>query len=227
MSSTRLPGKSLADVAGEPLLALVVRRLEHASKLERIVIATSVDVVDDPIAGLGTQLGCDVCRGSRDNVLERFVGAVGTHPGPVVRVTGDCPLIDPRVVDETVEAFEHTTGCAYASNIEPRTFPDGLDVEVFDKGTLTWAHEQASDMSDREHVTAVIRRNLHTMTTAVVTCAEDLGSLRWTVDTEEDLDFIRAVVARLGGSRYTAGLDDVLSAVREEPSLAGPYGERG
>jgi spore coat polysaccharide biosynthesis protein SpsF (cytidylyltransferase family) len=227
MSSTRLPGKSLADVAGEPMLALMIRRLEHASKLEHIVVATTVDAADDPIADLGTQLGCDVYRGSRDNVLERFVRAVGTHPGPFVRVTGDCPLIDPGLVDETIEAFEHTTGCAYASNIEPRTFPDGLDVEVFDHRTLAWARRQASDTSDREHVTTVIRRNLHAMTTAVVTCAENLGTLRWTVDTDEDLAFVRAVVARLGQRRYTAGLDEVLSAVRKQPSLAGPGGERG
>jgi spore coat polysaccharide biosynthesis protein SpsF (cytidylyltransferase family) len=227
MSSTRLPGKSLANVEGEPLLSLLIRRLMNASELEHIVVATSVDAVDDPIGGLAPELGCEVYRGSRDDVLGRFVGAANGYQGPLVRITGDCPLIDPAVVDETVKAFGEAMGCEYASNIEPRTFPDGLDVEVFDARTLAWAAEHATDESDREHVTTAIRRRLGGMTTAVVTCDEDLGELRWTVDTEDDLEFVRAVVRRLGGRRHSAGLEAILSAIHEAPSLADFRGRRG
>jgi spore coat polysaccharide biosynthesis protein SpsF (cytidylyltransferase family) len=227
MSSTRLPGKSLADVEGEPLLTLLLRRLAHAQKLDRIVVATSTDQVDGPIEELAQWLGYAVYRGSRDDVLARFIGAAGSHPGPLVRVTADCPLIDPELVDQTVQLFEQTAGCAYASNIEPRTFPDGLDVEVFDAATLRWAAEHALDPSDREHVTTVIRRNLGSMTSASVTCDQELGELRWTVDTIDDLEFVRAVVQRLATRRHTAGLAEILSAVREEPSLATFRGTRG
>jgi spore coat polysaccharide biosynthesis protein SpsF (cytidylyltransferase family) len=227
MSSTRLPGKSLADVDGEPLVALLLRRLGHASELDRIVVATSIDAIDDPIRDLAELLGSTVYRGSRDDVLARFIGAAALHPGPLVRITGDCPLIDPEVVDQTVRLFEATPGCGYASNIEPRTFPDGLDVEVFDARTLRWASEHALDPSDREHVTTVIRRNLGSMTTASVTCDQELGDLHWSVDTSDDLEFVRAVVRRLGTRRHTAGLAEILSTVGEEPSLAKFRGIRG
>jgi spore coat polysaccharide biosynthesis protein SpsF (cytidylyltransferase family) len=227
MSSTRLPGKTLADVEGEPLLALLLRRLQHATELDRILVATSDETIDEPILDLVRTFGCDVYRGSRDDVLGRFVGAADAHPGPLVRITGDCPLIDPELVDETIRLFAGTPGCAYASNIEPRTFPDGLDVEVFNVETLRWASEHAVDASDREHVTTVVRRNLEAMTTAAVTCDEELGELRWTVDTSEDLEFLRAVVRRLGQRRHSAGVTEILGAVRAEPSLARLHGIRG
>jgi spore coat polysaccharide biosynthesis protein SpsF (cytidylyltransferase family) len=227
MGSTRLPGKSLADVEGEPLLALLIRRLQRAREVERIVVATTLDDVDLPIAELASELGCGLYRGSREDVLGRFVGAAGGHPGPLVRITGDCPLIDPAVVDETVRAFVSTTGCDYASNIEPRTFPDGLDVEVFGAQTLAWADEHATGEVDREHVTAVIRRNLEWMTTAAVICEADLGELRWTVDNSDDLEFVRAVVRRLGQDRHSDGLDAILAVVGEPPSLASFRGRRG
>jgi spore coat polysaccharide biosynthesis protein SpsF len=227
MSSTRLPGKSLADVHGEPALALLVARLARAESLERIVVATSTDPLDDPIAELAGGLDCDVHRGPRDDVLTRYVEASGEHPGPFVRVTADCPLIDPRVVDQVVRLHGGDESAVYASNVEPRTFPLGLDTEVVSRAALLRASEEARDPSDREHVTLVIRRSPDRYPRLNLVHEPDLSELRWTVDRQDDLEFVRLVVERLGERRHEAGLEEVLAVVRREPSLAAYEGRRG
>lgn len=227
MSSTRLPGKTLAGVNGAPMLALLLRRLSRARRIGEIVVATSADASDDPIARLAVEVGVGVSRGPRLDVLERFLIAIGDRDGPVVRITGDCPLIDPAIVDDTVERFLSVSGCAYASNIQPRTFPDGLDVEVFDASALRTAAREPLDAYDREHVTSAIRAQPERFPQATVVCACDLGELRWTVDVAEDLEFIRALVRRLGDRSEQAGLVEILLAIRREPSLATFHGSRG
>ncbi len=227
MSSTRLPGKTLADIEGEPMLALLLRRLALARRLDRIVVATSTDAVDDPIAELAADIGVEVVRGPREDVLARFLIAIGEREGPVVRITGDCPLIDAGLVDETIERFASVPDCAYASNVEPRTFPDGLDVEVFDAAALRAIADEHLEVADREHVTAAIRARPERFHQAALVSAQDLGELRWTVDEPEDLEFTRAVVRRLGDRRDTAPLAEILAAVRRKPSLAEFHGHRG
>jgi spore coat polysaccharide biosynthesis protein SpsF len=219
MSSSRLPGKTLADVGGEPMLALLVRRLGSARRIGEVVIATSCDTSDDPVAQLAVGLGTGVARGSREDVLARFLLAIGDRPGAIVRVTGDCPLIDPAVVDATVERFLSTPGCAYASNLEPRTFPDGLDVEVVDSNALRTIGSEELPPVDREHVTSAIRADPDRFPAASLSYEVDLGDLRWTVDEQTDLEFVRAVIDRLGDHRYEGGMDDILAAVRRQPSL--------
>lgn len=227
MSSTRLPGKTLADVDGEPMLALLLRRLRHSRQIGDIVVATSTDTADDPVADLAARLGVGVSRGPREDVLTRFLLAIGDRDGPIVRITGDCPLIDPAVVDDTIERFRSLPDCGYASNVEPRTFPDGLDVEVFDAAALRTIAREPLDARDREHVTSAIRAQPERFLSAALVASENLGELRWTVDDPEDLEFIRAVVRRLGDRRQEAGLAEILSAVRREPSLAAFHGRRG
>lgn len=227
VSSTRLPGKSVADIDGEPVLVLLLHRLQRAQEVARIVVATSSEPADDQVEEVARQVVRDVHRGPLHDVLTRFVEAAGDHPGPLVRVTADCPLVDPDVVDEVVRLFASTPDCAYASNVEPRSYPKGLDVEVFSPATLEWADAQTRDPGDREHVTALVRRRLTEFTFANLACDEDLSSLRWTVDTGDDLEFVRAVVARLGPQRSTAGLLEILAAIRREPSLAAFHGRRG
>jgi spore coat polysaccharide biosynthesis protein SpsF len=223
MSSTRLPGKVLADVGGEPMLALLLRRLRPARSLGAIVLATSVESHDDEIAALGLALGVAVSRGPLEDVLARFTAAIGEHEGPVVRVTGDCPLIDPALVDAVVERFVGSPGCVYASNIEPRTFPDGLDVEAIDAAMLRRLDAQSLAAEQREHVTAGLRGH---SPRATLVNPVDLGDLRWTVDRAEDLEFVRALVGRLGERRHRAGMREILRAVRREPSLADDGGWR-
>ena len=216
MSSTRLPGKVLADVCGEPMLVFQLKRLERASRVERIVVATSDEASDDPIADAVP----NVYRGPLDDVLARFVGAMGDWHAPVVRITGDCPFTDPGVVDSVIELFESTPGCAYASNIEPRVHPDGLDVEVVAADALRAVAAEATDAEAREHVTPAVRRDPERFPDAALDGDRSLAGLRWTVDLERDLEFVRLVAGRLGEERYTADPERILAAVREPPSAA-------
>jgi spore coat polysaccharide biosynthesis protein SpsF len=220
MSSTRLPGKTLADVGGEPLLGLLLNRLRRARTLERIVVATSDHADDDAIAAFVATAVPEVgvARGPLGDVLQRFVIALGDHPGPVVRITADCPLIDPYVVDELVNAFAAAgPGARYGSNIEHRTYPDGLDTEVFTRAALLDAAEHATAPAEREHVTPYLRAR---GADVAIESGLGLGAERWTVDTATDLEFVRAVVARLGERRHDAPLAEILEAVRRPPALA-------
>lgn len=227
MSSTRLPGKSLADVGGEPMLSLLLRRLQRSRKIDDLVIATSTDPSDDAIEGTTQALGCRVYRGDRDDVLGRFVGAADGHTGPIVRITADCPLLDPTIADQVIDLFLGKPACDYASNIEPRTYPDGLDVEIVSHELLENIAGSVDDTSDREHVTSAIRRDLTRFRSTSLVQEEDLGDLRWTVDTSDDLDFVRQVVTRLGSRRYEAEMNEILAAIKDAPSLAGYHGRRG
>jgi spore coat polysaccharide biosynthesis protein SpsF (cytidylyltransferase family) len=227
MSSTRLPGKSVADVGGEPMLALLLRRLQRAQEIERIVVATSTEPIDDPIEEVARTLDCGVHRGPRDDVLTRFVDSAAGHAGPLARVTGDCPLIDPLIVDEVIRVFRADPECVYASNVEPRTYPDGLDVEVLSLDVLREIDAEVEDPEDREHVTSAIRREVGRFRAASLVCDRQLGHVRWTVDTKEDLAFLRELVARLADRRAEAGMDEILKAVRQDPSLAYYHGRRG
>ena len=209
------------------MLLLLLRRLSRARRIDRIVVATSTDALDEPIVAVAIGAGVAVSRGPRLDVLERFLLTIGDREGPIVRITADCPLIDPAIVDETVERFLSVAGCGYASNIQPRTFPDGLDVEVFDAAALRAIGREPLEIEDREHVTSAIRTQPARFPQATVVAASDLGKLRWTVDEPEDLEFMRALVQRLAGRRHEADMAEILSAVRAEPSLAGCHGCRG
>jgi spore coat polysaccharide biosynthesis protein SpsF (cytidylyltransferase family) len=209
------------------MLLLLLRRLSHARRIDGIVVATSTDASDDPIAAVASGAGVAVSRGPRRDVLGRFLLAIGDRKDPIVRITADCPLIDPTIVDDTVERFLSVAGCAYASNIQPRTFPDGLDVEVIDAAALRAVAREALESEDREHVTSAIRAQPERFRQAAVLGACNLGELRWTVDDPEDLEFVRALVRRLGARRHEAGLTEILSAIRAEPSLAAYHGCRG
>ena len=158
-SSARLPGKVLADVAGEPLLALLLRRLIRCVEVKHLVVATRpTSRATDHVESLAQELGTGVYRGARDDVLARFAGAASGHAGPIARITGDCPLIDPEVVDLVIRLFRETDACAYASNVHPPTYPDGLDAEVNPAEALMTADREATSAEDREHVTTFIRR---------------------------------------------------------------------
>jgi spore coat polysaccharide biosynthesis protein SpsF len=225
ISSRRLPGKVLADIGGEPMLALLLTRLAHAQTVERVVVATSTDRSDDVVEKLCRKVGVGVHRGSLADVLGRMAEAAAGHQGTVVRITGDCPLIDPVIVDAVVQLLHQTPGSRFACNVDPRTFPDGLDVEALDAQTLAELDRSVTDVGEREHVTLAIRRDPASYGAVALVGERDLGDLRWTVDTAEDLAFVRAVVARLGTRRHIAGMHEILGAIREQPSLAQVGGE--
>ena len=198
MSSRRLPGKVLAPVAGQPMIQRQIERIRHATRIDKLVVATSDRSDDDAIAALCDAIGQPCFRGSLDDVLGRFVGALDAH-GPadhVVRLTADCPLIDWTVIDRCI--YEHTSGGAdYTSNAIERTFPDGLDVEVLRADALRAADAEARDHESREHVTPFVYSNPARFRIRHVTQPENLAALRWTVDNPDDLAFVRDVYAHL------------------------------
>jgi spore coat polysaccharide biosynthesis protein SpsF len=162
-------------------------------------------------------LGIDCFRGSEDDVLDRYYKAAHVYQiGQVVRLTADCPLLDPQVVDEVVGVFQGSA-YAYVSNINPPTYPDGLDTEVFSWAALATAWQQARLRSEREHVTLYIRNHPETFHLGNVTHQPDLSELRWVVDERRDLAFIRAIYDHLGERPF--GLDDVLQVLRQHAEL--------
>lgn len=221
MSSTRLPGKVLAHVAGAPMILRQIERLRRARSLDRIVVATSTEAGDAVLADVLTAAGVPVYRGDLSDVLGRFIGALDAF-GPaetVARLTADCPLADPAVIDATIARF-HETGADYASNVaEPRTFPKGLDVEVMRSAALRAAAAETADPYDREHVTPFLYRNPERFRLAGHAQAAQEGELRWTVDRPDDLDFVRAVYDALYPTDPDFTSDDVRTFVRGRPDL--------
>ena len=228
MSSTRLPGKVLADLAGMPMILRQIERLRRATRLERIVVATSDQPSDDPLAVCLIAAGVPVFRGSLDDVLGRFMGAIEAF-GPVrtvVRLTADCPLADPELIDETLKLHARL-GADYTSNTPARrSYPKGLDVEVFEAVALKIAAAETSDPYDHEHVTPFLYRHPERFAVAGLEQAADEGDVRWTVDRPDDLDFVRAVYDELYAAKPAFTSDDVRALVGGRPDLANLGGDR-
>jgi spore coat polysaccharide biosynthesis protein SpsF len=214
--STRLPGKILLPLLGEPLLSTVVRRVARASSIDTTVVATTTSPDDDAIVALGAREGWPVERGSEMDLLARYLGAARAHAaGRVVRITSDCPLIDPDLIDEVVAALEDA-GADYASNtLEPRTFPRGLDVEAMTIDALEAAGREDRDPASREHATPYLYRHPDLFRLAGVRLAVDLSGHRWTVDTPEDYELIRRIYGELG--RDDVPWREVLALVEAHP----------
>ncbi|MEI7814196.1 MAG: glycosyltransferase family protein [Coriobacteriia bacterium] len=216
-SSTRLPGKVLLPVLGRPMLALQIDRILRAETLDKVVVATSTDSGDDAIETLCAAAGVDCYRGSLDDVLGRLYGAAERYgAGHVVRVTGDCPLSDPRVIDAVV-ALHLKGGYEYTSNVAPPTFPDGLDVEVVRMEVLAQANSAAELNLEREHVTVWIREHVPHDRRGNLLHDPDLSALRWTVDEPADLEFVRTICGALADSVPEFGLDDILELLHQHP----------
>lgn len=228
MSSTRLPGKVLADLAGAPMILRQIERLRHATRLNRIVVATSDQVSDDPLAVCLIAAGVPVFRGSLDDVLDRFMGAIEAF-GPVrtvVRLTADCPLADPAVIDATL-ALHQRSGADYTSNTPTRrSYPKGLDVEVFESVALRVAAAETADPYDHEHVTPFLYRNPDRFKVEGLEQAPDEGDVRWTVDRPDDLEFVRAVYDGLYAANPAFTSDDVRAFLAGRPDLAHFGGDR-
>ncbi len=221
MTSTRLPGKVLMPLAGRPMLAQQIRRLRECRLADEITIATTGNASDDPIAELSRTERVGLFRGDEHDVLSRFVGAAGeTGAGAVVRVTADCPLIDPELTDRVIgELLHHPDGCDYAANILDRTYPRGLDVETFWLDTLLRMDRLGRSAAAREHVTIVARSEWPELfLRRSIADADDNSDLRWTVDTAEDLEVVRAIYAGLGDR--VAPYTEVLAYARAHPELA-------
>jgi len=192
MGSTRFPGKVMRPINGVPMIELLLRRLARAKRIDRIILATSDDPRNQPLADHVRSLGYEVFQGSENDVLDRFYQAAKPHrPEAVVRITGDCPLIDPVLVDQVIAAREEQ-GVDYLSNAWPPSYPDGLDTEVFSFHALEQASRQAAKPAEREHVTPFIQESGLFKTGSVVN-TEDHSMERWTVDEAADFEVIAAV----------------------------------
>ena len=218
MGSTRLPGKVLMDLGGQTVLARGVRRLRRASLIQQVVIATTDSPKDDAIVHECNRLGVVYFRGSEEDVLDRYYRtAEATGADAVVRVTSDCPLIDPEISDKVIRAFLERQS-DYASNTLQRTYPRGLDTEVMTRDALARTWREARKPYERTHVTAYIYENPDWFDLLAVTGESDHSDCRWTVDTPEDLSFVRAVYERMGGCDDFSWRD-VLALLDREPAL--------
>jgi len=219
MGSSRLPGKVLADVAGRPLLGLMLERLVPLAfdASVSVVVATSDAPGDDPVAAVASAAGFPVVRGSETDVLGRFVTALDAHPADdVIRLTADCPLIDPVVVRDVL-AHHRAADADYTSNTLVRTFPDGMDVEVVTADVLRAVAAATVHQGEREHVTPSVYRRPSTYLLAQHTCAEQAGAERWTIDRADDLDWLRATVARIDGVQGASWLTILRQVGRHAP----------
>ena len=218
MGSTRLPGKVLLDLAGEPVLARCVNRARRAHTLDEVVVATTTQPADAVIVELCAERSWPCFRGSKEDVLARYYHAAIAHQADVVvRITSDCPLIEPEVMDRVVQEFlKRQPEVDYACNTLPRrTFPRGLDTEVLRFEVLERAWREDDNPAWREHVTPYIRRHPNLFHTHGITNEVDYSHMRWTVDTPEDLAFVRRIYDHFGHDRFS--WRDVLTVLEARP----------
>jgi spore coat polysaccharide biosynthesis protein SpsF len=215
MSSTRLPGKIMADINGKPMLFHVVSRAQQAKSINLAVVATSAHAEDDTVWAFCRNEGILCFRGSLEDVLDRYYQAARYFEADVVvRLTADCPLLDSLVIDKVVQTF-HTGPYDYASNTLEPTYPDGLDTEVFLVDALTRAWQEARLRSERENVTSYIWKRPEIFRLVNVKNDVDLSGLRWTVDEPQDLAFVRSIFDHMNRSSF--GMAEILNLLQKHP----------
>jgi spore coat polysaccharide biosynthesis protein SpsF len=223
MSSTRLPGKVLLDLGGRPVLERMVERVRAAKTIDEIIVATTVDPSDNPIVALCQNMQVAVFRGSLPDVLDRYYKCALAHKADVVvRLTGDCPLIDPELIDEVVHGLYDPLMDFSCNRLPPpfsRTYPIGLDVEACTFAALEIAWHNATEKHDREHVMPYLYEKLGRFKVIQLQNDEDYGNMRWTLDTPEDLILLREVITRLG-NRNDFAWEEVLELFLKDPELA-------
>lgn len=219
MSSTRLPGKVLKMVLDKPLLEYQIERLRRVKLADEIVIATTTNDTDEPIIELCDRLSVPYFRGSEEDVLARYHGAAKKHYADVVvRVTSDCPLIDPQAIDKVIKFYiENADKYDYVSNCLKRTYPRGMDTEVFSLKALHEAFLEASVQPEREHVTPFIYRHLKRYCVGHVVYSENQSSHRWTVDTPEDFELIRIIIETIYPKKSDFSMEDCLNLIKNNP----------
>ena len=223
MTSTRLPGKVLMDLSGSPMLAQQLRRLKQCRALDLIVVATTVNAADDPVVQVACAEGVESFRGNERDVLSRYVEAAREFDAEVVvRITADCPLIHPEIVDSVVSALaSDARGCDYASNVLRRTYPKGLDAEAMYADVLFRMDRLANSVEAREHVTGFLRfERPELFVCRSVTDADDNSNLRWTVDERRDLDLVRKLFCELDLSHAVVPYREMLAFVRAHPEIS-------
>jgi spore coat polysaccharide biosynthesis protein SpsF len=219
-SSSRLPGKVLMPLLGEPMILRQIERLRRARRIDALTLATSTDPSDDELARVVSSAGVAVHRGSLDDVLARFIGAATPFsPRWIVRLTGDCPLADPELIDRLIEETQDADADYGSTALNP-TFPDGLDAEIVRFDALERIATEARTTAEREHVTLAIHRDPARFRLHGTSGTPDLSGLRWTVDEPRDFAFVEAVYGALHPSKPDFGTSDILRLLRQRPELA-------
>ena len=217
MGSSRLPKKVMKTIEGKTVIQILLERLSLSKMIDEIVVATSIESSDDVLVEHLKKLGFKYFRGSESDVLSRYTGAAkANNADVVVRITGDCPLVDPILVDACIDKF-CKSGCDYLSNIEPPSFPDGLDIEVVLISALLTAAAQATTIFDREHVTPYLRTNSNFVCEKVI-CEHDYSFLRWTLDEQADFKVIENVFKHFA-PRINFGWREVLELQKAHPEI--------
>ncbi len=221
MGSERLRGKSMAELAGQPAFAHIVERLRRSRHLDGIVLATTMNPEDDLLRDCAARMGVPCFRGSAEDVLGRTLNAArSVRADIIVDITGDCPLVDPTIVDRVIEAFLADRP-DYAANVFPPTYPNGMDVQVYPVSVLAEVDGLTRDPADREHGTLYIYEHpdRYRLLNVEAPPHQRWPELRLTLDTPDDYAFISAVYAALAPAKEEFGLDDVLAYLRAHPEL--------
>ena len=219
MTSTRLPCKVLMDIEGKPMLWHVVNRLKFSEKLDDIILAIPDTKESNVLEQFSKENKLKYFKGSEDDVLSRYYEAAKKFKcDVVVRITSDCPLIDPQVVDLVIEKHLNS-GADYTSNVFKRTFPRGLDTEVFNFRTLKKIHKESKEPYQREGVNEYIYENQGMFRLASVECDKDFSYMRWTVDEIKDLEFVREIYKRLYKKEKVFLMDDIVVLLKQYPKL--------
>ena len=220
MGSSRLPGKVMKLVLGKPLLQHMVERLSKSVLADDVVVATTTSDADKPIISLCRALSVRFFRGPEEDVLTRYFDAASTAKADnIVRVTADCPLIDPRVIDRVISHYtENQDKYDYVSNCLKRTFPRGMDCEIFPMRVLKEVHEVATKEADREHVTPFIYRHPRRYHLGNVACEKDYSHYRWTVDTPEDFELVSLLMKAAHAARVDYSLQTCIELMEKNPT---------
>lgn len=219
MSSSRLPGKVLKKVLNRPLLSFQLERIAQSKMVDAIVLATTVNPIDDAIESVAKAQEVKVFRGSEKDVLSRFNGAAEELDAQlIVRITGDCPLIDPDIIDEVVKRFgEQWIDCQFATNAIPRSYPAGMEVECFTRQALRIAAAEATDPYDREHVTSFFYRNPDRFKPLSVVSEVNRSQERWTLDELQDFLLIKKVIEGLSKTHKSFRMNDIINILDSNP----------
>jgi spore coat polysaccharide biosynthesis protein SpsF len=222
MTSTRLPGKVLLKVLDKSLLEYHIERLQRVKLADEVIIATTINLIDDPIVELCKKLNIKYFRGSENNVLSRYFKTAELYRASIiVRVTSDCPVIDPQIVDDIIEFYlKNINEYDYVSNSTlDKTFPRGLDVEVFSFNALKEAQHRGKKQIETEHVTPYIHQNPDKFRLGSVTNKINLSKHRWTVDEQADFDLIKIIIENLYPKNKNFTMQDILQLFKENPKL--------
>jgi spore coat polysaccharide biosynthesis protein SpsF len=219
MSSTRLPGKVLTLINGQPMIYWQLKRLSLSKLVNKVVVVISDEPTDDTLADFLNSINQEYIRGSLNNVLDRFVVAEKTYrPTAILRLTADCPLLMPRLIDDCIQLF-YEKSVDYLSNTLELSYPDGLDVEIIAAGVLKSLLEFSLSDEEREHVTLGIYSRKSTFKTHNVSNKTNISDFRWTVDTFDDLAFVKSVFTHFESKEINFTFEDMLKFVEDNPKL--------